>query len=96
MNHAEICRECELREKVQTAETKLYFLGKRSMKLLDQIIDLEQQNAVLSERGKDLHDILMDVMGDCVLSDGMRSEIVRLVKLWEECEETLEREEDWD
>jgi len=21
MNHAEICRECELREKVQTAET---------------------------------------------------------------------------
>ena len=49
---------------------------------LVELIDI--QHAVLSERGKDLHDILMDVMGDCVLSDGMRSEIVRLVKLWEE------------
>ena len=37
-----------------------------------------------SEISKEMHDLLCDVLTDCDIADGMRAEITRVVKLWEE------------
>jgi len=36
------------------------------------------------EISKEMHDLLCDVLTDCDIADGMRAEITRVVKLWEE------------
>ena len=36
------------------------------------------------EISKEMHDLLCDVLTDCDIADGMRAEITRVVKIWEE------------
>lgn len=33
---------------------------------------------------KEMHDLLCDVLTDCDLAPGMRAEITRVIKIWEE------------
>lgn len=36
------------------------------------------------EISKEMHDLLCDVLTDCDIADGMRAEITRIVRIWEE------------
>ena len=56
-------------------------LAEENRRLKKLIIKYELISPAIS---KQMHDLLCDVLTDCDIADGMRAEITRVVKIWEE------------
>ena len=52
--------------------------------LMNNIADICRECERNPEISKEMHDLLCDVLTDCDIADGMRAEITRVVKIWEE------------
>ena len=63
-------------------------LAEENRRLKKLIIKYELISPAIS---KQMHDLLCDVLTDCDIADGMRAEITRVVKIWEEESEWIQK-----